>query len=100
VAKFKPLGLTIPNQYYIHKKKLRGEKYGECLSPFCSEYVFPSEIKKVKIKLHKTVILPDVVHRCETWSLTLREEHRLNVSDNRVLRRIFGSKRVEVRRDR
>jgi hypothetical protein len=45
--------------------------------------------------LHKTIILPVVLHGCETWSLTLREEHRLRVYENRVLRRIFGPKRDE-----
>jgi hypothetical protein len=49
----------------------------------------------VKIKIYKTVILPIVLYGCETWSLTLREEHRLRVSENRVLRKIFGPKRVE-----
>jgi hypothetical protein len=43
--------------------------------------------------MNKTVILPVVLYGCETWSLTLREEHRLRVSENRVLRRIFGTKR-------
>jgi hypothetical protein len=43
-----------------------------------------------------TIILPVVLYGCETWSLTLREEHRLTVSENRVLRRIFGPKRDEV----
>jgi hypothetical protein len=51
--------------------------------------------KKLKIKRYKTVILPVVLYGCETWSLTLREEHRLRVSENRVLRRIFGPKREE-----
>jgi hypothetical protein len=37
-------------------------------------------------------ILPVVLYGCKTWSLTLREEHRLRVFENRVLRRIFGSK--------
>ena len=37
-----------------------------------------------------------VLYGCETWSLTLREEHRLRVFENRVLRRVFGSKRDEV----
>ena len=41
-------------------------------------------------------ILPVVLYGCETWSLTLREEHRLRVFENRVLRRIFGAKRNEV----
>jgi hypothetical protein len=50
----------------------------------------------VKIKIYKTIILPVVLYGCETWSLTLREEHRLRVFENRVLKRIFGPKRVEV----
>jgi hypothetical protein len=50
----------------------------------------------VKIKIYKTIVLPVVLYGCETWSLTLREEHRLRVFENRVLRRIFGPKRDEV----
>jgi hypothetical protein len=48
----------------------------------------------MKIKIHKTIILPVFVYECETWSVTLREEHRLRVFENSVLRRIFGPKRV------
>ena len=44
----------------------------------------------------RTIILPIVFYGCETWPLTLREEHRLRVFENRVLRRIFGPKRDEV----
>jgi hypothetical protein len=67
------------------------------LLPFSSEpYVFSSAIKNLKIKTYKTIILPVVLYGCETWSLTLREEHRLRVFENRVLRRIFGLKRDEV----
>jgi hypothetical protein len=51
--------------------------------------------RNLKIKIYKTVILPDVLYGCETWSLTLREEHRLRVFERRVLRRIFGPKRKE-----
>jgi hypothetical protein len=47
-------------------------------------------------KIYTTIILPVVLYGCETWSLTLREEHRLRVFENRVLRRIFGPKRDEV----
>jgi hypothetical protein len=50
----------------------------------------------VKVKIYKTIILPVVLCGCETWSLTLREEHGLRVFENRVLRRIFGPKRDEV----
>ena len=42
--------------------------------------------KKLKIKIYRTIILPVVVYGCETWSLTLREERRLRVFENRVLR--------------
>jgi hypothetical protein len=52
--------------------------------------------KNVKIRTYKTIILPVILHECETWSLALREEHRLRVFENRVLRRIFGRKRDEV----
>jgi hypothetical protein len=52
--------------------------------------------RNVKVKIYKTIILPVVLYGCETWSLTLREEHRLRVFENGVLRRIFGSKRDEV----
>jgi hypothetical protein len=51
---------------------------------------------KVNIRIYKTIILPVILYGCETWSLTLREEHRLGVFENRVLRRIFGAKRDEV----
>jgi hypothetical protein len=43
-----------------------------------------------------TTILPVVLYGCENWSLALREQHRLRVFENRVLRRIFGPKRDEV----
>jgi hypothetical protein len=52
--------------------------------------------KSVNIKINRTIILPVVLYGCETWSLTLREECRLRVFENRVLRRIFGPKRDEV----
>jgi hypothetical protein len=46
--------------------------------------------------MYKTIVLPVVLYGCETWSLTLREGHRLRVFENKVLRRIFETKRVEV----
>jgi hypothetical protein len=52
--------------------------------------------RNAKVKIYKTIILPVVSYGCETWSLTLREEHRLRVFENRVLSRIFGPKRDEV----
>jgi hypothetical protein len=55
--------------------------------------------KNIKIRIYKTIIYPAILYGCETWSLTLREEHRLRVFENRVLRRIFGLKRDEVTGD-
>jgi hypothetical protein len=50
----------------------------------------------VKVRIYMTIILPVVLNGCETWSLTVREEHKLRVFENRVLRRIFGPKRNRV----
>jgi hypothetical protein len=52
--------------------------------------------KNVKTRIYKAITLPVVLYGCETWSLTLRNEHRPRVFGNRVLRRIFGPKRDEV----
>jgi hypothetical protein len=56
--------------------------------------------RNVKVKIYKTIILPIVSYECQTRSLTLREEYRLRVFENRVLRRIFGPKRDEVMGER
>ena len=64
---------------------------------FCAEYLSSSLLsKKLKIKIYRTIILPVVLYGCETWSLTLREERRLRVFENRVLKRVFGPKRDKV----
>jgi hypothetical protein len=57
-------------------------------------FVFLSYTKNLKIKMYRTVIFPFVLYGCKTWSLTLRENYRLMVFENRVLR-IFGPKREE-----
>jgi hypothetical protein len=53
-------------------------------------------LKSLKIRIYKTIILPVVLHGCETWFLALRDEHRPGMFENRVLRRIFGPRRDEV----
>ena len=58
---------------------------------FCLPVSYP------KINIYRNIILPVVLYGCETWSLTMREERRLRVFENRVLRRIFEPKRDEVR---
>jgi hypothetical protein len=55
--------------------------------------------KNIKIKICRTTILPIVLYGCGTWSLTLREEHRPRMFENRVLRRIFGPMRDAITGD-
>jgi hypothetical protein len=56
--------------------------------------------KNIKIGIYKTIILPVVLCECETWSVTKREEHKVRVFENMLLRRIFGPKRNEETRVR
>ena len=52
--------------------------------------------ERLLMMIYRTTILPLVLYGCETWSLTLREEHRLRVFENGVLRKVFGPKRDKV----
>jgi hypothetical protein len=95
VAKFKYIGMILRNQNDIHDKiKSRLNSGNACYysiqNPLSSHLIS----KNLKIEIYKTVILPFVLDGCKTWSLTLGEEHRLRVFENRVLR-IFGQKREE-----
>jgi hypothetical protein len=67
------------------------------LLSFGTEYFVLSLLyKNIKIKIYRSILLPVILYGCETWSITLREERRLSVFANRVLRRIFGAERDEV----
>ena len=90
------MGTTLTNQNSIPeeiKSRLRsGNTYYHLVQNLLS---FRLLSKNLNIKIYKTIILP-VLYGCETWSLTLREERKLRVFENMVLRRIFGPRRDEV----
>jgi len=84
-----------------HEILIRGYLLTRCFFPnsltFLQVYCAAGLLSKnLKIKMYRTIILPVVLYGCETWSLTLREERRLRMFENRVLRRVFGPKREEV----
>jgi hypothetical protein len=85
--------MTVTNQNLIHEEIKRRLNSGNACY-HSAQNLLSSRLlsKNLKIRIYKTIILPVVLYGCETWFLTLREEHRL-----RVLRRIFGPKRDEVR---
>ncbi|KAJ4451062.1 hypothetical protein ANN_02499 [Periplaneta americana] len=66
------------------------------LNDSCEQYGISLLSKNLKVRIYKTVIFPVVLYGCATWTLTLREEQRLRVFENRVLSKIFGAKRDEV----
>ena len=89
---------TLTNQNSIQKEIKSILKLGNACYHSVQNILSSSLLSKnLKIKIYRTIILPVVLYGCETWPLTLREEHRLRVFENRVLRRIYGSKRDGVR---
>jgi hypothetical protein len=96
VAKLKYLGTTVTDKNLINEEiKNRLDSGNVCNNPFQNILSFRLLSKNIKIKIYeyKMIVLPVVLHVCETWSLTLRKEHRLEVSEDMVLRRIFGPNR-------
>ncbi|KAJ4447245.1 hypothetical protein ANN_09249 [Periplaneta americana] len=97
VEKFKYLGATVTNINDTREEIKRRINMGNACY-YSVEKVLSSSLlsKNVKVRIYKTVILPVVLYGCETWTLTLRDENRLRVFENKVLREIFGAKRDEV----
>jgi hypothetical protein len=100
VAQFRHLGTIVTNQNLIQMEiKRRLYSGNACCQRFQNLLSSLTLTKIIKIRIYRTIILPVVLYGCETWSVTLREENRLKVFDNRVLRRIFGPKRDEMKGD-
>ena len=90
VEEFKYLGANLTNQNSIQEEIKSRLKLGNACYHSVQNLLSSSLLSKsLKIKIHRNIILPVVLYGCETWSLTLREEHRLRVFENKVLRRIF-----------
>jgi hypothetical protein len=98
VEEFKYLGTTLTDQNSTQEEIKSRLKLGNACFHSVQNLLSSRLLSKnLKIKIYRTIILPVVLYGCKTWSLTLREESRLKVFEKRVLRRVFGPKRDEVR---
>jgi hypothetical protein len=90
VSQFKYLGMTLTNQNLILEEIYRRlNSDNTCYHSVQKLLSFHLLFKNVKVRIYKTITLPVVLYGYETWSLTVREEHKLRMFENRVLR-IFG----------
>jgi len=97
VFKYLRTNLTYQNSI---QEEIRTEKSGNaCYHLVQNLLPSSSRSKNLKTKIYRTIILPFVLYGCEIWSLPMREEHRLRVFENRVLRIIFGPKRDDITRE-
>ena len=97
VEEFKYLGTTLTYRNSMQEEvKSRLKPGNACYHLVQNIYSSSLLYKNLKFKIYRTIILPIVLYECEIWSLTLREEHRLTVFENCVLRRIFGPEREEA----
>jgi hypothetical protein len=99
VEEFKYLGTTLTHKNSIQEEiksrfKLGNACYYSVQNLLSS--ILPYKNLKIKIHVYRTILLPVALYGCENWSLTLREECRLRLFENKVLRRVFGPKRNEV----
>jgi hypothetical protein len=95
VEEFKYLVTTLTDQNSIQEEIKSRLKLGNACYHSMQNLLSSSLLFK-NLKIYRTIHLHVVLYECETWSLTMREERRLRVSKNRVLRRVFGPKRDEV----
>jgi hypothetical protein len=91
MAQFRYLGMTVTDQNLTQEEIKRRVNSGNACYHSVQNILSSCLLSKnITIRIYKTIILSPVLYGCETWSLTLREEYRLRVFENRVLRRMFG----------
>jgi len=91
------MGTTLTKQNSIQEEIESKLKSGNACNHSVQNLLSVSFLSKnVKITIYRTIILPVVLYGCEAWSLTLREERRVRVFENRVLNRICGPKREKL----
>ena len=101
MEEFKYLGTTLTNQNSITEEiKSRLRSGNACYHSVQNLVSLRLLSKNLNINIYRTIILPVVYYGCETWSLTFREEKKLRVFENMVLRRIFGPRKDEVKGER
>ena len=97
MKKFKYLGVMVTNTNDIREEIKCKISMGNACYYSLEKILSSLQLsKKLKVNTFKTIITPVVLYGCEIWTLTLREEHRLRVFQNKVLRKIFGAKRDEI----
>ncbi|KAJ4447184.1 hypothetical protein ANN_09185 [Periplaneta americana] len=97
VEKFKYLGATVTNINDTREEIKQRINMGNACYYSVEKFLSSSLLSKnLKVRIYKTVILPVVLYGYETWTLTLREEDRLRVFENKVLRKIFGARRMKL----
>ena len=98
VEELKYLGTTLTNQNSIAEEIKSTLRSGNACYHSVQNLLSSRLLSKnLKIKIYRTIILLVVLYGCETWSLTLREERKLRVFENMMLRRILGPRRDKVR---
>jgi hypothetical protein len=91
MEQFKYLGIVLMAQNSIHEEiKSRLKSKNACYHSVQNLWSSSLLSRNIKMKIYRTIILSVVLYGCKTWSLTLREERRLRIFENRVLRRILG----------
>jgi hypothetical protein len=97
VEEFKYLGTTLTNKNYVQEEFKSRLKSGDAWYHSVQNLLSSSLLSiNFKVKVCRTIILPVVWHECETWSLEFRDEERLTLLENRVLKKTFGPNRCEV----